>query len=174
MKETKYYVFIFSLFSFVYFTGGSPINFLNNEWLSPGDSGWHWINWLFFRETPLFQFPIFENYNYGMELSSSIAINDSLPIMALIFKPFSSLLPIDFQYLGLWLLISYVMTSYFSNLILTKFGFSLINKILVTAILLLSPIVLERFIAGHFNLMSHWLILWGFFLYQKNEKSTRN
>ena len=170
-KKDILILFILALLLFEYIFGFHLINFENIYWL-PDDAFNGFLGWSFYRNTSE-TLPLFKIFNYGMGVGSTIIYTDSLPIMALIFKPFSSLLPIDFQYLGLWLLISYVMTSYFSNLILTEFGFSLINKILVTAILLLSPIVLERFIAGHFNLMSHWLILWGFFLYQKNEKSTR-
>ena len=171
MKYSKYYLIIFSFFSFFYFTGGAPINFINNEWLSPGDSGWHWINWLFFKETPLLQFPIFENYSYGMELSSSIAINDSLPIMAIIFKPFSNLLPVNFQYFGLWIFVSSLLTSFFMNKILTYYRIDLFSKVMLTTIILLSPIVLERFIAGHINLMSHWIILAGIYLYIRKEQN---
>ena len=164
MKETKYYVFIFSLFSFVYFTGGSPINFLNNEWLSPGDSGWHWINWLFFRETSIFQFPIFENYNYGMELSSSIAINDSLPIMALIFKPLSFILPFDFQYFGLWILICFILQGQLGLILLRKVTNNEFLSLLGACFFILAPPFLWR-LWGHYSLMAHWLIILGIIIF---------
>ena len=67
-----------------------------------------------------YYFPIFENYNYGMELSSSIAINDSLPIMALIFKPLSFILPFDFQYFGLWILICFILQGQLGLILLRK------------------------------------------------------
>ena len=173
MKETKYYVFIFSLFSFVYFTGGSPINFLNNEWLSPGDSGWHWINWLFFRETSLFQFPIFENYNYGMELSSSIAINDSLPIMALIFKPLSFILPFDFQYFGLWILICFILQGQLGLILLRKVTNNEFLSLLGACFFILAPPFLWR-LWGHYSLMAHWLIILGIIIFYSSNFNLRN
>ena len=173
MKETKYYVFIFSLFSFVYFTGGSPINFLNNEWLSPGDSGWHWINWLFFRETSIFQFPIFENYNYGMELSSSIAINDSLPIMALIFKPLSFLLPLDFQYFGLWILICFILQGQLGLILLRKVTNNEFLSLLGACFFILAPPFLWR-LWGHYSLMAHWLIILGIIIFYSSNFNLRN
>ena len=173
MKETKYYVFIFSLFSFVYFTGGSPINFLNNEWLSPGDSGWHWINWLFFRETSIFQFPIFENYNYGMELSSSIAINDSLPIMALIFKPLSFILPFDFQYFGLWILICFILQGQLGFILLRKVTNNEFLSLLGACFFILAPPFLWR-LWGHYSLMAHWLIILGIIIFYSSNFNLRN
>ncbi len=173
MKETKYYVFIFSLFSFVYFTGGSPINFLNNEWLSPGDSGWHWINWLFFRETSIFQFPIFENYNYGMELSSSIAINDSLPIMALIFKPLSFILPFDFQYFGLWILICFILQGQLGLILLRKVTNNEFLSLLGACFFILAPPFLWR-LWGHYSLMAHWLIILGIIIFYSSNFNLRN
>ena len=161
------------MFAFFYFTGGAPINFLNNEWLSPGDGGWHWINWLFFRYTPIFQFPIFDNYNYGMELSSSIAINDSLPIMALIFKPFSSLLSVDFQYFGLWILICFILQGQFSLILLRKITKNEAISFLGACFFIMAPPFLWR-LWGHYSLMAHWLIILGLIIFYSSNFKFRN
>lgn len=161
------------MFAFFYFTGGAPINFLNNEWLRVGDGGWHWINWLFFRHTPLFQFPIFENYNYGMELSSSIAINDSLPIMALIFKPFSSLLSVDFQYFGLWILICFILQGQFALILLRKITKNEAISFLGACFFIMAPPFLWR-LWGHYSLMAHWLIIIGLIIFYSSNFKLRN
>ena len=173
MKYAKYYLIIFSFFSFFYFTGGAPINFINNEWLSPGDSGWHWINWLFFKETPLLQFPIFENYNYGMELSSSIAINDSLPIMAIIFKPFSAFLPFEFQYFGIWILICFILQGQFSLILLRRITNNELLSLMGACFFVLSPPFLWR-LWGHYSLMAHWLIIFGIIIFYSSNFRFRN
>ncbi len=173
MKQTKYYVFVFSVFTFLYFTGGTPINFVNNEWLSPGDSAWHWINWLFFKETSILQFPIFENYNYGMELSSSIAINDSLPIMALIFKPFSSILPFDFQYFGLWILICFIMQGQLGLILLRKITKNEFLSFIGACFFILAPPFLWR-LWGHYSLMAHWLIILGIIIFYSTNFNLKN
>mgnify|MGYP001326397539 CR=1 FL=1 len=173
MKQTKYYVFVFSIFTFLYFTGGTPINFVNNEWLSPGDSAWHWINWLFFKETSILQFPIFENYNYGMELSSSIAINDSLPIMALIFKPFSSILPFDFQYFGLWILICFIMQGQLGLILLRKITKNEFLSFIGACFFILAPPFLWR-LWGHYSLMAHWLIILGIIIFFSTNFNLKN
>tara|TARA_B100001996_G_scaffold345892_1_gene302511 strand:+ start:2257 stop:3942 length:1686 start_codon:yes stop_codon:yes gene_type:complete len=173
LKQTKYYVFVFSVFTFLYFTGGTPINFVNNEWLSPGDSAWHWINWLFFKETSILQFPIFENYNYGMELSSSIAINDSLPIMALIFKPFSSILPFDFQYFGLWILICFIMQGQLGLILLRKITKNEFLSFIGACFFILAPPFLWR-LWGHYSLMAHWLIILGIIIFYSTNFNLKN
>ncbi|MBT6796050.1 hypothetical protein HOA97_03845 [bacterium] len=173
MKYAKYYLIIFSFFSFFYFTGGAPINFINNEWLSPGDSGWHWINWLFFKETPLLQFPIFENYNYGMELSSSIAINDSLPIMAIIFKPFSAFLPFEFQYFGIWILICFILQGQLSLILLRRITNNELLSFMGACFFVLSPPFLWR-LWGHYSLMAHWLIIFGIIIFYSSNFRFRN
>ena len=59
---------------------------------------------LYFKETPFFQFPLLANYSYGLENWSGTLIHtDSLPLMALIFRPFSAFLPNLFQYFGIWI-----------------------------------------------------------------------
>lgn len=166
-------MFAFSLLSFLYFTGGTPINFLNNEWLAPGDSAWHWINWLFFKETALLQFPIFENYNYGMELSSSIAINDSLPIMALIFKPFSSLLPFDFQYFGIWILICFILQGQIGLILLRKITKDEFFSLVGACFIIIAPPFLWR-LWGHYSLMAHWLIMLGIIIFYASNLSLRH
>ena len=164
-------LFILSLLSialFEFIFGFHLVDFQNIHWL-PDDAFNGFLGWSFYRNAEE-TFPLFNIYSYGMGIGSTIIYTDSLPIFALIFKPFASFLPLDFQYFGLWLLLSFFLTAFFGNKILTKIGLNFISKFFVVIILLLSPIVLERFIAGHFNLMSHWIILWGISLYQNREE----
>ena len=102
-----------SLF-FIGITGGKIIYFSNIDWLFAGtdviaDSEQHYIAWLFFKNTPLIQFPLFKNYHYGMEISSSLIHSDSVPLMAIFFKMFKDLIPHHFQYFGLWIYICFVL-----------------------------------------------------------------
>ena len=159
-KNSRFFLLLFSIIAFFYFTGGLLLNFSYVDWLSPGDSQYHWINWLFFKESAFFQLPLLKNYNYGMELSTSMALNDSLPIMALIFKPFSTFLPFEFQYFGLWILICFILQG--------QIAFSMLEKItknqwicfLGACFFVLSPPFLWR-LWGHYALMGHWLIILG-------------
>jgi uncharacterized protein DUF6311 len=86
--------------------------------LDPGKTGWllshpdtatTFLGWHFFRQAPLVQLPFGANPAYGMEISTSVVFSDSIPLLAIVFKPFTGLLPPSFQYLGLWLLASFVL-----------------------------------------------------------------
>lgn len=52
-----------------------------------GDPATHWLGWQFFRNSPLLQWPLGANPDYGMEIGSSIIFSDSIPLLAFIFKP---------------------------------------------------------------------------------------
>ena len=64
----------------------------NIAWLSEDDLAAHFMGWQFYRNGP-FTNPIGLNPLYGLEISNSIVYSDSIPLLAIIFKPFNSLLP---------------------------------------------------------------------------------
>jgi hypothetical protein len=92
---------------FYMFTGGSILNpsFTSWIWRMGPYPQTGWLGWQFFRQTPLWQWPLGSLPNYGAGLDSSLLFTDPIPLMALIFKPFSPWLPAEFQYFGLWVLI---------------------------------------------------------------------
>ena len=108
-----------------------------------------------------------------MELSSSIAINDSLPIMALIFKPFSSLLSVDFQYFGLWILICFILQGQFSLILLRKITKNEAISFLGACFFIMAPPFLWR-LWGHYSLMAHWLIIIGLIIFYSSNFKFRN
>ena len=150
--------FILSLLAFVYFCDIRILNPSFNKWLMPGDSETYWLNWLFYQQSTIFQIPIFKNYSYGMELSSTIALNDSLPIMALIFKLIQGILPPNSQYFGVWILSCFFLQSFFAMKLLKNFSNDIFLIILFSIFFLIAPIFLWR-LWGHYSLMAHWLIL---------------
>ena len=93
-KYSFIYTILFSLLIssliFIIFCDIRILNPTHTKWLMPGDSEAHWLNWLFYQQSPLFQIPLFQNYAYGEELSLTITLNDSIPLMAFIFKAFQN------------------------------------------------------------------------------------
>jgi hypothetical protein len=146
--------------------GVSVLDPSNVSWLMRGffDPPSHQMAWEFFRETPWLQFPIGKNLNYGMEQGSSIVFSDSLPLFALPFKLFSSVLGDNFQYFGWWILLCMVMQAVFSYLLLLKATRNTVILLVGTCILLLLPAYLMRF-SIHIALGGHWLLMGGLYLY---------
>ena len=156
--------FIFPLIVLSITSGIAILNPRYVDWLTIGD-GQVEIAWEFFRNTPFFQFPIGTNYDYGMEISSSIIYNGVDPLFALFFKFLNIFLPDRFQYFGYLLYINLALVYYFSTKIISLFTKSLTLQILFGLVFLISPITLHRYIEyTHYTLTANWLILWAIYL----------
>jgi len=153
---------------FVYATGGRILNPTSHDWLMIGDSATHYLGWEFFRHTGLLQWPLGLNPKLGLDISSSIAFTDSIPLAAFVFKPFNFLLPATFQYLGLWILICFILQAYLAVRLLSHFLTDQIQIALGSVFVSLSPMLMYRLVHdgyGHIALASHFLILGALNLY---------
>jgi hypothetical protein len=147
------------------------INPQNADWLMEGDPATHFLGWQFFRSAPFSQWPFGLNPNYGMEIGSSIVFTDSLPLFAFLFKPISSYLPAVFQYIGLWILVSFLLQSYFAWKLLSKFTKDTWLPFLGSAFFVIAPFLLFR-LRGHYALFGQWVILAALCLYNKKNYKT--
>lgn len=138
----------------------------STDWIMAGffDPQQFYLSWQFFRHTPLLQFPIGANPNLGMEMSSSIIFTDTIPLLALFFKPFSAVLGDEFQYLGLWLMLCYVLQYYFAYKLIKFFKNDEIVALLGACFFVLAPVFLMR-TTIHMALSAHWMILAAFCLF---------
>lgn len=140
--------------------------------LDPTDLGWMWhedpfthaMGWEQFRNAPLLQYPITRNELYGLEWSSSVVFTDSIPIVALVLRPFSALLPVPFQYLGWWVLLCLVLQAYFAARLVLLRSDSLRDAALGAVFFVTAPVLLER-LGLQTAVGSHWLLLWALLLY---------
>jgi hypothetical protein len=156
---------VLGLVSFFLVVGPTRLQVTNSEWLFSGGWGdtWsHYIGWKHFRQSP-WGLPLGANPSNGIELASSIVYSDSIPIAALLFKALSPILPITFQYFGLWILLSFTLQAYFSLRIYSLFFDSRLVQAIGALILVFSPILIHR-TNVHVSLTSHWLILASLFL----------
>ena len=155
----------FSLILISVSSGLKILNPTNSSWLTVGD-GIQEISWEFFRDQPIFQFPLGLNPKYGLEISSTIAFDGQVPILSLILHPFNLLLTERFQYFGIFLFLNFALNYIFASKIFIFFKMNQTQVILNSIILSLSPVILNRFIENtHYNLTSAWLIFWGILLY---------
>ena len=127
------------------------------------DPSTEFLGWHFFRRAP-WTLPLGLNRTYGMEFGGSIVFSDSIPLLAILFKPFSPLMGTNFQYIGIWILICFLMQGVFGALLASIFTKRIELKAIIAAFFALSPILLERGLT-EYPLMGHWLILWALYLY---------
>lgn len=153
------------LIGVIFFAVVFDVNMLNPthvEWLSHGDILQAYLGWDFFRKAP-WTFPVVGlNPYYGLEVSSSIVFSDSNPLLALVFKLLSPLLPAGFQYFGLWLLACCILSAVATWKIVGLYSDSYLIRSLAAALVLFNPAWIHRI--GHINLMGHFLILFAIYL----------
>jgi len=156
--------FVFSFVTIFITSGLQIINPRNVGWLARGD-GKTEIAWEFFRYQPIFQLPLGLNPKYGLEIASTIAFDAQIPIMSLLLHPFSSILGTRFQYIGIFLFITFMLNFYFASRIFHLLHLSRFQIIINSSLVGLSPVILNRFIENtHYTLTSAWLILWAIYL----------
>ncbi|WP_367114981.1 DUF6311 domain-containing protein [Thiocapsa sp.] len=134
----------------------------NVGWLMTGDLGQHFTGWHAFR-FDAWRFPITTTTLIAWPVGIPIIFTDSNPLFALVLKPFSSILPEQFQYIGPWYALCLVLQSFFAYLLGFRISSNRLFAVAVALLFLLYPPLLTRW--GHDTLMAHWLILWAISLY---------
>jgi len=141
--------------------------------LIPTEIGWlmrshdwqtHFLGWHIFRNEP-WHWPLGQLDGFWYPVGTSIGYTDSIPLLAFIFKPWHSLLPADFQYLGLWLFTCFILQGIFAALLMRLLTAHIWVQTLGILFWVLNPILLNRI--AHPALCSHWLLLAGLWLYFK-------
>ncbi len=93
-----------------------------------------------------------------------------MPLVAVILKPFSHWLPVNFQYLGLYCLLSLVLQGVFSYKLCRRFISNELLAALGSCFFVLMPAFIMRFV-GHFDLVAHWIMLAVLWIYFSPEET---
>ena len=183
-KKNNIIVFLLSFLLgavlFVFFFGIDVINPVNDEWIFQSYCNWrtrdtvqHYFGWLFYRNSP-WEFPIGLISNMTTD-DVSIIYTDSIPIVAVVCKILSPILPETFQYLGLCSMLGFALNGAFGGLLIRKGIDKNYVCIVLSAIFVLAPSLAEMtFIAT--SLTGQWTILaalclWFYAPYNKNWKN---
>ncbi|HEX4348669.1 MAG TPA: DUF6311 domain-containing protein, partial [Vicinamibacterales bacterium] len=146
------------LFGFLLVVGIRPLRPTNVRWIHGSDPLKDYMGWSFFRHAP-WAFPLGANPQWGMEKAgASIFFSDSIPVLALILKPFSAILSEPFQYDGLWLLICFLLQSYFAWNLLARATPDLVTRACGTLLFVFAPPMMMR-IGLHYALVGQWVLL---------------
>ena len=168
-STTRFFVsIVFGAIAFLVSVGPQVLNIRNTRWLLVGDTATYYLTWEFFRKTPVFQWPLGANPNFGVGFDSSIVFSDSIPLVALIMKPLGKLLSGDLQYFGWWILLCFILQAFFALKVLSLLNVTFVVQLAVLPLFLLQPSLLDRLSFdgyGHLALSAHWLILAAFSLF---------
>lgn len=160
------------LLGFFLVAGFSVLNVQNIAWLGGAlDPAQHYLGWALYRNTPL-SFPVGLNPDNGLDFSNAIVFSDSLPLLAILFKPLNFLLPKVFQYFGIWTLVCFILQAYFAWKLVGLISDSVWIRLFSASLFIFSPIMLLR-VGLWTSLTSHFLILAALYLIFRPSQSYR-
>jgi hypothetical protein len=179
LKSLKMYanpIFI-GVFFYGYFTrfnGFDPrdVNWLLPFWHTNIDSATNYLGWEYFRAAPILQWPLGRTPNLGPGSGASIAMTDSIPLMAFLFKPITHWYQGTFQYFGIWTLVCFVLQSIASSKLIGIWVKNHIARSLGCCFFVIAPAFLDR-LTFHFALAAHWVILFSLYLFFRKEFSLK-
>jgi len=131
-------------------------------WLLHGDMAQHYSGWAMFRHMP-WAWPPGSLPELWYPVGTAIVFTDSLPLAALLLKPFSAWLPEPFQYIGPWLLLNCAMQGAFGALLVARATRGAAAILAGAALFVVAPIFINRI--GHDTLTTQWLLLAALWLY---------
>lgn len=155
--------------AFLFIYGIRILNPLYTDWLlTGGDLSQHYLGWEFFKRADWY-FPLGLTDQLAYPMKTSVIYTDSIPIFAVFFKLFRHILPVQFQYFGIWGLLCFVLQGYFAAKILEERLSSHIAVLVGSVFFILSPVMIFR-MYYHTALAAHWLILLAIYFWVKHEK----
>lgn len=172
-KNSLWLTLLTSACLFFLICGPSILNPLNDAWLlGGGDLTQQYFGWAFFRNGP-WTIPVGLNPMYGMDISSSIVFSDGNPLLSLLLKPLNNFLPPTFQFQGAWILICFLMQTYFAWNLLGLFTKDHLSQALGSTLFIFVPPLLFR-VGVHTNLAAHFLILGALYLNLRPTKKNQS
>ncbi len=141
---------------FLWLGGGEALRPTHFDWLMREDWAMNAVGWLFFRNAP-WEFPLGSLPNHFHPYGTSVALTDSIPWAAVLLKPLSGLLPVDFQYIGPRMGLSFALMGYFGARLVETVSPRAVHQVLGGVLLALAPVMGARFV--HPALCTHWLLV---------------
>ena len=157
----------------IWFTGFKNFFPWNYQWLySNGDGALTQLSFEFYRNSPLFQWPITAVPQYisgsGMILPTENAVTN------FIGKLIGLLVPGSFQFVGIWLVICFSLQGYFGAKLIGRFEATALYCIFGSVLFVTSPALLYRTgVMNHYHLGAHWMILLALYLYFDSRNRVR-
>lgn len=144
--------------------GSDAVNPRRTDWLLHGDAATHLLGWLFLRNAPPAEAARGVAGDYLFPVGVSVALTDSIPLVALPLRALSPLLGRPFQYFGLWLVLAFALQGAAGVRLLGAAGVSPPWRALGAVLFVLFPPLAWRLAApdlGHASLCMHAPLLLG-------------
>src|SRR5271157_1043503 len=153
--------------------GPAPLNPHNTAWLIR-DPAMYYTGWELFRQDLHWHWPLTYTNRVGYPLGENVALMDLNPLLAVLFKLLSPLLPEPFQYFGIEVVLINALQFFFSiRLFRLILGPNPFGIWLCSLFFLFSP-PLAWHLTRHFAVSNHWLLVAALLVYfQAQQESPR-
>lgn len=150
---------LLGILCFVFIYGVKVINPLYDAWIFYGDTDLkqHYIGFCHLRNAS-WGFPLGIISTLSSPFDMSVIYTDSIPLFALIFKVFSGVLPVRFQYFGLFGVMSFSLMGATSSVLIRRFT-DKIEICLAGSLLFIISVPLIHRMFYHTALTAQWLII---------------
>lgn len=169
-QQIDFTVTIFiTVLAFLYLFGFRVLNIYDTNFVQMGgDFTVSYLGSVFYRLDE-WRWPLLTHTNLAYPYGISVHGTDGSPLLSLIFKAFHKFfgLPADVQFVGVWMLICYVLQAVFSVLIFRKAFKNKFLIIIASLFFVAAPIMMMR-VFVHINLMCHFILLWAILLWMNN------
>jgi len=126
------------------------------SWLMYGDWAQHYLGWEMFRHEGL-NWPPGRINGLWHPVGTSVVFTDSLPLLALPLRLVSDWLPPQFQYIGAFLALSFILQGALAARLAHSAGLGVSGQLLVALLFVNTPFLHAR--VNHDTLTAHWLLL---------------
>ncbi|MBQ8147707.1 MAG: hypothetical protein IJ040_02835 [Lachnospiraceae bacterium] len=157
------------LLFYILICGLAPLNVTEIAWMQQAsvDIQQHYAGWCFFRNGD-WQFPLGLTNRMTYPSSLSVFYTDSIPLIAIPLKLFRNWLPEQFQYLGFFGLVCFIMQGGMGSVITGKFIKSKVGCVLGAVLFVMCPVMLHR-MYYHTALSAHFLVLIALYVWLTEE-----
>lgn len=163
IKSSQYLVYaIISAMMAVIFCmiyGVHILDFTYTDWIleSNNDLTQHYLGWKAYQLSDV-TWPIGVTDRLAHPTHTSIIFTDSIPCLANVFKIMTPILPAEFQYFGLWGIISFILQGVISARIISHYTDNKAYIVLVSVLFVFTPVMIYRMFM-HTALAGHWILL---------------
>jgi hypothetical protein len=140
--------------------GWATLNPSHTGWLRSEDLSQHFMGWLYFRRAP-WTFPLGQLPALGHPVGTTLGFMDANPLMSSVFRLWSPILPLFWQFQGLWLASCFALQGLWGAMLARLCSPKTSAQILMAALFIMAPPALLR--VCHENLAAQWLLLAGLY-----------
>lgn len=157
--------------------GVAALDPTNVNWLMSADWGQHLLGWLMFRHSE-WSWPLGSIPALAWPVGATLGYTDSLPLMSLLLKVLSPVLPDPLQFIGPWIALCFVLQGVFGALFTSAFSRKPVHIALGGALFALSPVLMTRAIHNHStphdSLCAQWVLVAMLWLNVRGEARLRS